>query len=224
MRSRNSFWRKRAEAPRRTLAVAFILIAILGALYYVFSGPGAQQRRAGRFAAEGPVPVLATSRHTCRCPGLSRRRWYDQSAQHRNRASAGRRQVAERQLQGRRRRQEGRRAGAHRSCHLIRRNSTRRSPRKRRTRRSWPIPRLISSRYERLAATSAINKQQADTQRSVGGAKCRAGTGRPGGDRQCTRDARLHDDRCAARRPHRYPTWSTKEISSVPPMPHPRSW
>src|SRR6516162_2951947 len=46
---------------RRTLAVAFILLAILGALYYVFGGPAAQQRRAGRFAAEGPVPVLATT-------------------------------------------------------------------------------------------------------------------------------------------------------------------
>jgi len=46
---------------RRTLAVAFILLAILGALYYVFGGPAVQQRRAGRFAAEGPVPVLAAT-------------------------------------------------------------------------------------------------------------------------------------------------------------------
>ncbi|MGA6929637.1 MAG: biotin/lipoyl-binding protein, partial [Pseudolabrys sp.] len=52
---------KARGSTRRTLAVAFILVAILGALYYVFGGPGAQQRRAGRFAAEGPVPVLATS-------------------------------------------------------------------------------------------------------------------------------------------------------------------
>ena len=52
---------KARGSTRRTLAVAFILIAILGALYYVFGGPGAQQRRAGRFAAEGPVPVLATT-------------------------------------------------------------------------------------------------------------------------------------------------------------------
>src|SRR4029079_7022664 len=52
---------KARGSTRRTLAVAFILIAILGALSYVFGGPGAQQRRAGRFAAEGPVPVLATT-------------------------------------------------------------------------------------------------------------------------------------------------------------------
>jgi multidrug efflux system membrane fusion protein len=46
---------------RRTLAIALILIAIVAALYYVFGGPAAQQRRAGRFAAEGPVPVLVAA-------------------------------------------------------------------------------------------------------------------------------------------------------------------
>src|SRR5262252_2261306 len=52
---------KARGSTRRTLAVGFILLAILGALYYVFGGPAAQQRRAGRFAAEGPVPVLAAT-------------------------------------------------------------------------------------------------------------------------------------------------------------------
>src|SRR6478752_6027548 len=46
---------------RRTLAIALILIGIIAALYYVFGGPAAQQRRASRFATEGPVPVLATA-------------------------------------------------------------------------------------------------------------------------------------------------------------------
>jgi multidrug efflux system membrane fusion protein len=46
---------------RRTLAIALILIGIIAALYYVFGGPAAQQRRANRFATEGPVPVLATA-------------------------------------------------------------------------------------------------------------------------------------------------------------------
>jgi membrane fusion protein, multidrug efflux system len=45
---------------RRTIAIAVILIAIIAALYYVFGGPAAQ-RRAGRFVAEGPVPVLAAT-------------------------------------------------------------------------------------------------------------------------------------------------------------------
>src|SRR6478736_8916157 len=52
---------KARGSTRRTLAVAFILVAILGALYYVFGGPAAQQRRAGRFAAEGPIPVLVAT-------------------------------------------------------------------------------------------------------------------------------------------------------------------
>ncbi len=46
---------------RRTLAIALILIAVVGALYYVFGGPAAQQRRANRFGPEGPVPVLVTA-------------------------------------------------------------------------------------------------------------------------------------------------------------------
>lgn len=52
---------KAGGSKRRTLAIAIILIGVLGALYYVFGGPAAQQRRAGRFAADGPVPVLAAT-------------------------------------------------------------------------------------------------------------------------------------------------------------------
>jgi multidrug efflux system membrane fusion protein len=44
---------------RRILAIGIVLIAIAAALYYVFSASAPQQRRGGRFAAgEGPVPVL----------------------------------------------------------------------------------------------------------------------------------------------------------------------
>jgi len=52
---------KARGSKRRTLATAIILIVIIAALYYVFAGPGAQQRRANRFGAEGPVPVLAAT-------------------------------------------------------------------------------------------------------------------------------------------------------------------
>jgi len=52
------FLAKARGSTRRTLLIAFILIVIIATLYYVFGGPAAQQRRAGRFAAEGPVPVL----------------------------------------------------------------------------------------------------------------------------------------------------------------------
>ena len=51
---------KARGSTRRTLAVAFVLLAVIAALYYVF-GPTAQQRRGNRFSAEGPVPVLVAS-------------------------------------------------------------------------------------------------------------------------------------------------------------------
>jgi hypothetical protein len=55
------FLAKARGSTRRTLSIGLILIVILAALYYVFGWPAAQQRRAGRFAAEGPVPVLVAS-------------------------------------------------------------------------------------------------------------------------------------------------------------------
>ena len=48
-------------SKRRILATVVILIAIAGALYYVFGGPAAQQRRGNRFGTEGPVPVLVSA-------------------------------------------------------------------------------------------------------------------------------------------------------------------
>jgi len=47
------------RSRRRWLVIGLVLIAVAGALYYVFGGAPTQQRRASRFAAEGPVPVLA---------------------------------------------------------------------------------------------------------------------------------------------------------------------
>ncbi len=52
---------KARGSKHRTLATIIILIAVVAALYYVFAGPSAQQRRANRFGAEGPVPVLAAA-------------------------------------------------------------------------------------------------------------------------------------------------------------------
>jgi membrane fusion protein, multidrug efflux system len=48
-------------SKRRTLAIAVILIGVIAAFYYVFGGPAAQQRRANRFGTEGPVPVLVAA-------------------------------------------------------------------------------------------------------------------------------------------------------------------
>jgi len=47
---------------RRFIIYALVLIAVGGALYYVFAPAATQQRRAGRFGADtGPVPVLAAT-------------------------------------------------------------------------------------------------------------------------------------------------------------------
>jgi multidrug efflux system membrane fusion protein len=46
------------SSRRRYIIYAVVLLAVAGALYYVFGTPAQQQRRASRFAADGPVPVL----------------------------------------------------------------------------------------------------------------------------------------------------------------------
>ncbi|HYC16315.1 MAG TPA: efflux RND transporter periplasmic adaptor subunit [Pseudolabrys sp.] len=52
---------KARGSTRRTLAIAAVLLVVIGALYYVFGGPGSQQRRGNRFGAEGPVPVVVAT-------------------------------------------------------------------------------------------------------------------------------------------------------------------
>jgi multidrug efflux system membrane fusion protein len=54
-------WAKTSSRHRRTLAIGLIVIALAVALIYVFTGSSEQKRNAGgrgRFAADGPVPVL----------------------------------------------------------------------------------------------------------------------------------------------------------------------
>jgi membrane fusion protein, multidrug efflux system len=46
---------------RRTLIIGLVLILIVAALVYQFTGSSTPQRRPGRFAAEGPVPVLVAA-------------------------------------------------------------------------------------------------------------------------------------------------------------------
>jgi multidrug efflux system membrane fusion protein len=49
----------RVAARKRLLASGLVLIAVAAALIYVFALPSPQPRRFNRFAAQGPVPVLA---------------------------------------------------------------------------------------------------------------------------------------------------------------------
>src|SRR4029077_7917465 len=54
-------WAKTKGRTRRNLAVGAIVIVAAAALIYVFGGSSQQQRRPGRFAADGPVPVLVVA-------------------------------------------------------------------------------------------------------------------------------------------------------------------
>ena len=49
------------RSKRRTLVVGLVLILIAAALIYQFTGSSNQPRRVGRFAADGPVPVIAAT-------------------------------------------------------------------------------------------------------------------------------------------------------------------
>lgn len=50
---------KARSGTRRTLVIGIVLIALAAVFYYIFSASAPQQRRGGRFAVgEGPVPVL----------------------------------------------------------------------------------------------------------------------------------------------------------------------
>ena len=51
-------WAKTSSRNRRYLAIGSIVIVVAATLIYVFSGSSQQRRASGRFAAEGPVPVL----------------------------------------------------------------------------------------------------------------------------------------------------------------------
>jgi membrane fusion protein, multidrug efflux system len=49
------------SSRKRYIVYAVVLLGVAGALYYVFGTSATQQRRAGRFAADGPVPVLVAT-------------------------------------------------------------------------------------------------------------------------------------------------------------------
>jgi multidrug efflux system membrane fusion protein len=52
----------------RYAAYLIVLIGVAGALYYVFGTPAQLQQRRSRFAADGPVPVLVASAQTTNVP------------------------------------------------------------------------------------------------------------------------------------------------------------
>jgi membrane fusion protein, multidrug efflux system len=52
---------KARGSTRRALAICVVLLVVGGALYYVFGNPAGQQRRGNRFGTEGPVPVVVAA-------------------------------------------------------------------------------------------------------------------------------------------------------------------
>ena len=54
-------WDKTGRRKRRVLAIGLLVILAVVALVYIFTGSPAPQRRPGRFAADGPVPVLVAA-------------------------------------------------------------------------------------------------------------------------------------------------------------------
>jgi multidrug efflux system membrane fusion protein len=52
---------KQAASRRRIIAAGLIIAAMAAALIYVFAWPAAAPKRVDRFAAEGPVPILAAA-------------------------------------------------------------------------------------------------------------------------------------------------------------------
>jgi multidrug efflux system membrane fusion protein len=52
---------KPVRSKRRYIVYALVLIAVAGALYYVFGTTAQQPQHRSRFAADGPVPVLAAA-------------------------------------------------------------------------------------------------------------------------------------------------------------------
>jgi multidrug efflux system membrane fusion protein len=57
-----------AKSNRTALVIGVAVILVLAYLVYSFSGSSQQTRRGGRFAAEGPVPVLVASARTADVP------------------------------------------------------------------------------------------------------------------------------------------------------------
>ena len=61
-------WAKTHGRRRRNLAIVLVMVAVGAALYYVFTGTPQQQRRSSFGAESGPVPVLASTAVTADVP------------------------------------------------------------------------------------------------------------------------------------------------------------
>jgi len=160
-------WAKTSRKNRRVLAIGLVVILIAAALVYMFTGSPQQQRRAGgRFAAEGPVPVLVAAAARADVPvylgavGTTRAL---NTVTVRAQVDGKLIEVAFKEGQD-----------VNKGDVLARIDPTtfqaqlnQAAAKKAQDEAQLANTRIDLDRYEKLAATNAINRQQADTQRAL---------------------------------------------------------
>jgi len=156
---------KARSSKRRTLATVVVLVAGAAALYYVFSGPAVQQRGASRFG-EGPVPVLATAVTRANVPV-----YFDAvgTVKALNTVTV-RPQVDGKLLSVNFKEGDDVKKGdvlAKIDPVIYQAQLDQAAAKKAQDEAQLANARIDLDRYEKLAATNAINKQQADTQRAL---------------------------------------------------------
>ena len=198
---------------RRYVATALVLIAVGGALYYVFGQSTPQQQRRNRFAASGPVPVLAAAATHADVPV-----YLDAVGTVKAlntvtvRPQVDGKLIAVNFKEGQDVKKGDVLARIDPTIYQAQLDQAR--AKKAQDEALLANARNDLARYEKLAASNAINKQQADTQTRAGRAIYRAGAGRSGGDRKRAGDARLHQHRRADRRTHRHPHGRRRQYRS----------
>ena len=195
---------KAKSRTRRNLAIVLIVVAVAAALVYVFTKTPQQQNRS-RFGAEGgPVPVLAAAAAKADVPV-----YLDAVGTIKALNTVTVRPQVDGKLIS-----VGFKEGedVKKGDVLARIDPTtyqaqldQAVAKKAQDEAQLANAKIDLDRYEKLAATNAINRQQADTQRALVAQIRRASAIRPGGDRECAGDARLHRHRRPDRRAHRHP-------------------
>ena len=158
---------KARSGTRRTFAIALILVAVAAALYYVFSESAPQQRRGGRFTPnEGPVPVLVATATRADVPVFLDAVGTIKALN----TVTVRPQVDGKLLSVNFKEGDDVKKGdvlAKIDPVIYRAQLDQAIAKKAQDEAQLANARIDLERYERLAATNAINKQQADTQRAL---------------------------------------------------------
>ncbi|MEI9804423.1 MAG: efflux RND transporter periplasmic adaptor subunit [Pseudolabrys sp.] len=162
-----TFSGKTGSRTRRYLAIAVVLIVIAGALYYVFGGSTAPKRAGGRFGADtGPVPVLVAAAQKADVPVYL----YAVGTTKALNTVTVRPQVDGKLIQV----AFGEGQDVKKDDVLARIDPTtyqaqldQAVAKKAQDEASLANAKVDLDRYEKLAATNSINRQQADTQRSL---------------------------------------------------------